>query len=165
MASGDGWLNTDGRIVSNGTYTSHEALGTVPEMAAAFARIQEVDDAIVRRVRAIHKTARASHIASGEPMEDFHFDANLHDDHEPQAATDKAIDDGGWAGIALRLVDGVREVILTRYGASSGPFTQALASLEEGLGFTTPSQPVHGQALPGDLTDSSQGCDPVFGPR
>lgn len=39
MMSGDGWLNKDGRVVANGTCRAHEALGSVPERAAAFARI------------------------------------------------------------------------------------------------------------------------------
>ena len=62
--SGDGWLNRDGRVVSDGGFSSYEALLEIPEMAAIMADIAAKNEALRKKVREIHDAARARWAAS-----------------------------------------------------------------------------------------------------
>lgn len=124
-------------VIANGTRSPEDALASLPEMAAAFARIAELDAANTARARKSYMAARADHEASGEPMEDFFFDADLVDTYYKDAEMDEAIGRAGWFQIMLRRENGNRTVLREAYGNYDDRIAEHLAALRRSLGFDT----------------------------
>jgi hypothetical protein len=163
MMSGDGWLNKDGRVVANGTCRSREALGAVPEIAAAFARIAELDAASLERARSASMAARARHRVSGETADDFHFDANLLDDYCPEEETANVIAEAGWTEIALRRNDGTKRVLCAASGPDAHAFREHVEDLEETLGFASKPRPGRNRMFSQEIVEIDDDTVPTFG--